>query len=104
MSVALRSGWYRIEPCLWESDTGVCPFVAAAKISGFWRDGHAADGGPLWGDEESPTTAVFEFAISFDLYAKVAGTGAAVQLVLEELTLRSLPEGLPGFDCLRHSA
>ena len=33
MSVALASGWYSIEPGGYESAAGVCPIVAAAKIS-----------------------------------------------------------------------
>lgn len=99
MWLALRSGWYRIEPGRWESATGVCPLVAAAKICGVWRNGHAADGGALWGDEEQPAPASFEFAVAFDLYAEEAGTDAAIELLLEEPDPRSLTDGwLPGFD------
>ncbi len=86
MSVALASGWYSIEPGGYESATGVCPIVAAAKIAGFWRDGHSADGGPEWGTETEPSPPCFEFAVCFDMYSEVAGTNTALDLVLEELT------------------
>ncbi len=99
MWLALRSGWYRIEPGSWESATAVCPYTAAAKIAGVWRDGHAADGGPSWGDEKEPTAVGMEFAVSFDCYATVAGTDAAIELVLDALTTGSLGDGsLPGFN------
>jgi hypothetical protein len=84
----LRSGWYTIEPNKYESATGVCPVVAAAKIAGVWRDGHTADGGPDWGDETHPNAEGFEFAVSFDVYADEVGTPAAVEMVLEELGAR----------------
>jgi len=99
MRLALRSGWYRIEPGSWESATAVCPLAAAAKVAGVWRDGHAADGGALWGDEHEPAITGFAFAVAFDLYAEEAGTDAAIELLLEELDPRSLTDGwLPGFD------
>lgn len=90
MRLALSSGWYTIEPNDYESGTGVCPYVAAAKCAGVWRDGHAGDGGPDWGTETEPNGQCFGFAVSFDLYADEAGTESAVELVLEELTPRSL--------------
>ncbi len=85
MSVALASGWYSIEPGDYESATGVCPIVAAAKTAGFWRDGHSADGGAEWGTETEPSPPCFEFAVCFDMYAEVAGTSRAVEVVLEHL-------------------
>ena len=57
--------------------TGVCPFVAAAKITGVWRDGHAADGGPDWGDETTPNPRCFEFAVCFDVCSMEAGAERA---------------------------
>ena len=85
MLLALRSGWYVIEAGGYESDTAVCPLVAAAKIAGVWRDGHAADGGPDWGGETAPSEPAFTFAVGFDLYAEEVGIDAAVKLVLAEL-------------------
>ena len=85
MSVALASGWYSIEPGHYESATGVCPLVAAAKIAGFWRDGHSADGGPEWGTETEPSPPCFEFAVCFYMYAEVAGATRAVEVVLQGL-------------------
>jgi len=99
MLIALRSHWYSIEPDAWESATGVCPVVAAGKLAGVWRDGHLADGGPIWGSEESPSDEVFDFAVSFDLHADEVGTEAAVDLVE-----RTLSDGLEGPSCAERRA
>jgi len=85
MLLGLRSGWYVIKAEGYESPTGMCPLVAAAKIAGVWRDGHAADGGVDWGDETRPNKRCFEFAVAFDLYAGEVGTAVAVDVVLAEL-------------------
>ena len=85
MTFALRSGWFTIRPGGYQSDAGVCPFTAAAKVAGVWRDGHAADGGPDWGDEATPNPRCFEFAVCFDVYSMEAGVERAVQVVGDEL-------------------
>lgn len=89
MRLALRSGWYRIEPGSWETATAMCPLAAAARTAGVWRDGHCADGGPEWGTEDEPALEAWEFAVSFDVYAAEAGTDAAVELVLKALNARA---------------
>jgi len=89
MRRALASGWYHIEPGFYESETGVCPFVAAAKMAGVWRDGHAADGGTDWGSQTEPGAPCFVFAVSFDLYAEEAGTDRALEVVLQGLNAES---------------
>ena len=85
MTFALRSGWFTVRPCGYESDAGVCPFAAAAPVAGVWRDGHAAAGGPDWGDETTPNPRCFEFAVCFDVYSMEAGVDRAVQVVRGEL-------------------
>ena len=91
MLLALNSGWYTIEPNEYESATGVCPFVAAAKMAGVWRNGHAADGGLDWGSEAAPSNPCFIFAVSFDVYAEEAGTDRAIEVVFEGLATERVP-------------
>jgi len=85
MRRAVASGWFHIEPGVYESNTGVCPLVAAAKMAGVWRDGHAADGGPDWGSDTEPSVPCFVFAVSFDLYSEEAGIDRALEVVLQGL-------------------
>ena len=91
MRFAVRSGWFEIEAGVWESETAVCPIVAAGKVAGYWRGRHLADGGPEWGDQERPSPALMAFAVSFDVCAEEIGTAAAIGVVSEAL-------GLPNTD------
>lgn len=91
MWLALRSGWYRIEAGFWETDDGLCPLAAAARVAGVWRNGVFAGHGPEWGDEHEPSVEAWDFAISFDVCAWELGTAAAVELVLSELEARMCP-------------
>ncbi len=85
MELALRSGWFELRAGRWESPSGVCPIVAAAKVAGIWRDGHCAAGGPDWGDEDAPSEPMMTFAVCFDLHAEDVGLVAAIQTLREAL-------------------
>ncbi len=93
VSMALRSGWFHIEPGDYDGRPhgGVCPVTAGAILAGVWADGCPKPGNPEWGTVDEPSAEVEDFAAYFDLCAKELGTEGALEIVQAALQENETP-------------
>lgn len=75
-----------------DSDGGVCPVVAAAKLAGAWEGGRIVDGFETWGGPDGPTERVEDFVAYFDLVSDGKGVEHALGVVRSEIRLREEKE------------